>query len=100
MIYASIASRANALLPTMEEAVAFLCAQAAAPLWNFQLEARLRAADKYRQSLIDVQSRFVPNELLRILDIDDLAASVRLPCRARMTVLISDIGATPPCSRT
>ena len=31
-----------------------------------------RAADEYRQSLMDVQSRFVPNELLRILDIDDL----------------------------
>jgi len=55
-----------------EESVAFLCAQAAAPLWNFELEARLRAADEHRQSLMDVQSKFVPNELLRILDIDDL----------------------------
>ena len=75
-----------------EEAVAFLCAQAAAPLWNFQLEARLRAADEYRRSLIDVQSRFVPNELLRILDIDDLRR-VRSGYRVerRMTVLISDI---------
>ena len=75
-----------------EDAVAFLCAQAAAPLWNFQLEARLRAADEYRQSLIDVQSRFVPNELLRILDIDDLRR-VRSGYRVerRMTVLISDI---------
>ncbi|HWF28856.1 MAG TPA: AAA family ATPase [Mycobacterium sp.] len=75
-----------------EEAVAFLCAQAAAPLWNFQLEARLRAADEYRQSLMDVQSRFVPNELLRILDIDDLRR-VRSGYRVEreMTVLISDI---------
>jgi class 3 adenylate cyclase len=75
-----------------EQAVAFLCAQAAAPLWNFQLEARLRAADEYRQSLMDVQSRFVPNELLRILDIDDLRR-VRSGYRVEreMTVLISDI---------
>jgi class 3 adenylate cyclase len=75
-----------------EQAVAFLCAQAAAPLWNFQLEARLRAADEHRQSLMDVQSRFVPNELLRILDIDDLRR-VRSGYRVEreMTVLISDI---------
>jgi predicted ATPase/class 3 adenylate cyclase len=75
-----------------EEAVAFLCAQAAAPLWNFELEARLRAADEHRQSLMDVQSRFVPNELLRILDIDDLRR-VRSGYRVgrQMTVLISDI---------
>jgi class 3 adenylate cyclase len=75
-----------------EEAVAFLCDQAAAPLWNFQLEARLRAADEHRQSLMDVQSRFVPNELLRILDIDDLRR-VRAGYRVEreMTVLISDI---------
>ncbi|MGW4095904.1 AAA family ATPase [Mycobacterium sp. NPDC004974] len=75
-----------------QDAVMFLCAQAAAPLWNFQLEARLKAADEYRQSLIDVQSRFVPNELLRILDIDDLRR-VRAGYRVEreMTVLISDI---------
>ncbi|MGV9798294.1 AAA family ATPase [Mycobacterium sp. NPDC003449] len=75
-----------------EEAVAFLCGQAAAPLWNFQLEARLAAADEYRRSLIDVQSKFVPNELLRILDIDDLRrvhSGYRV--ERRMTVLISDI---------
>lgn len=75
-----------------EQAVGFLCAQAAAPLWNFQLEARLRAADEHRQSLMDAQSRFVPNELLRILDIDDLRR-VRSGYRVEreMTVLISDI---------
>jgi predicted ATPase/class 3 adenylate cyclase len=75
-----------------ERAVTFLCAQAAASLWNFQLEARLRAADEYRQSLMDVQSRFVPNELLRILDIDDLRR-VRSGYRVEreMTVLITDI---------
>jgi predicted ATPase/class 3 adenylate cyclase len=75
-----------------EQAVAFLCAQAAAPLWNFHLEARLRAADEHRQSLMDAQSRFVPNELLRILDIDDLRR-VRsgYQVEREMTVLISDI---------
>ena len=75
-----------------EDAVTFLCAQAGAPLWNFQLEARLGAADEYRRSLMDVQSRFVPNELLRILDIDDLRR-VRsgYHVERRMTVLISDI---------
>lgn len=75
-----------------EEAVDFLCAQAAAPLWNFQLQSRLRAADEHRQSLMDVQSRFVPNELLRILDIDDLRrvhSGYRV--EREMTVLISDI---------
>ena len=61
-------------------------------MWNFELEARLRAADEHRQSLMDVQSRFVPNELLRILDIDDLRR-VRSGYRVerQMTVLISDI---------
>ncbi|MCP9275473.1 AAA family ATPase [Mycolicibacterium arenosum] len=75
-----------------EHAVALVCAQAAAPLWNFHLEARLRDADEHRQSLMDVQSRFVPNELLRILDIDDLRR-VRSGYRVdrEMTVLISDI---------
>jgi predicted ATPase/class 3 adenylate cyclase len=75
-----------------QQAVAFVCDQAAAPLWNFQLEQRLRAADEHRRSLIDVQSKFVPNELLRILDIDDLRR-VRSGYRVErtMTVLISDI---------
>lgn len=75
-----------------EEALTFLCTQAAAPLSNLQLEAQLKAADEYRQSLIDAQSRFVPNELLRILDIDDLRR-VRSGHRVdrEMTVLISDI---------
>nr|WP_200828338.1 AAA family ATPase [Mycobacterium sp. 3519A] len=75
-----------------EETVGFLCAQAAAPMWNFQLEERLRAADEHRQSLMDAQSRFVPNELLRILDVDDLSR-VRSGYRVEreMTVLISDI---------
>ena len=75
-----------------EEAMTFLCAQAAAPLWNFQLEAQLRAADEHRQSLMDVQSKFVPNQLLRMLDIDDVRR-VRSGYRVErhMTVLISDI---------
>jgi class 3 adenylate cyclase len=75
-----------------EQAVAFLCAQAAAHLWNFHLEARLRAADEHRQSLMDAQSRFVPNELLRILDIDDLRrVHSGYQVEREMTVLISDI---------
>ncbi|MDX1875582.1 AAA family ATPase [Mycolicibacterium sp. 120266] len=75
-----------------EDALTFLCAQAAAPLWSFQLEAQLRAADEHRQSLMDVQSRFVPNELLRMLDIDDVRR-VRSGYRVerQMTVLVSDI---------
>lgn len=92
VIYAEQSELGRYFNPDHEEAVAFLCAQAAAPLWNFQLEARLRAADEHRQSLMDVQSRFVPNELLRILDIDDLRR-VRSGYRVEreMTVLISDI---------
>lgn len=92
VVYAEHHEPGQRFTPDHEQAVAFLCAQAAAPLWNFQLEARLRAADEYRRSLIDVQSRFVPNELLRILDIDDLRR-VRSGYRVerQMTVLISDI---------
>ncbi|AKK27210.1 AAA family ATPase [Mycobacterium sp. EPa45] len=92
VLYAEKGESAGVFSAEHEQAVVFLCAQAAAPLWNFQLEARLRAADEYRQSLIDVQSRFVPNELLRILDIDDLRR-VRSGYRVEreMTVLISDI---------
>lgn len=92
VVYAEKGESAGVFSADHEQAVVFLCAQAAAPLWNFQLEARLRAADEYRQSLMDVQSRFVPNELLRILDIDDLRR-VRSGYRVEreMTVLISDI---------
>ena len=92
VIYAEHQEPGRCFTSRDEEAVAFLCAQAAAPLWNFELEARLRAADEHRQSLMDVQSRFVPNELLRILDIDDLRR-VRSGYRVgrQMTVLISDI---------
>lgn len=92
VVYAERQSAAGQFTAYQEEALAFLCTQAAAPLSNFQLEARLKAADEYRQSLIDAQSRFVPNELLRILDIDDLR-QVRAGHRVEreMTVLISDI---------
>lgn len=92
LIYADHDDPGKNFAPRHEEAVAFLCTEAAAPLWNFELEARLKAADEYRQSLMDVQSRFVPNELLRILDIDDLRR-VRSGYRVerQMTVLISDI---------
>jgi predicted ATPase/class 3 adenylate cyclase len=92
VVYAEQHQQGRHFSPNHEEAVGFLCDQAAAPLWNFQLEARLRAADEHRQSLMDVQSRFVPNELLRILDIDDLRR-VRSGYRVEreMTVLISDI---------
>ena len=75
-----------------EEALVALCAQAAASLWNFELEGRLQQAEEERRSLVDVQSRFIPGELLRILDIDDIRR-VRRGYRVerRMTVLISDI---------
>jgi predicted ATPase/class 3 adenylate cyclase len=92
VVYAELHEPGGSFGADQEQAVAFLCAQAAAPLWNFRLEARLRAADEHRQSLMDVQSRFVPNELLRILDIDDLRR-VRSGYKVEreMTVLISDI---------
>lgn len=92
VVYAEHREPGSDFTAVQEDAVAFLCDQAAAPLWNFQLEDRLRAADEHRRSLIDVQSRFVPNELLRILDIDDLRR-VRSGYRVEreMTVLISDI---------
>jgi predicted ATPase/class 3 adenylate cyclase len=92
VIYAEHDQPGGHFTSDQEEALTFLCAQAAAPLSNVQLEARLKAADEYRHSLIDAQSRFVPNELLRILDIDDLRR-VRSGHRVdrEMTVLISDI---------
>lgn len=92
VVYAEQAEPGRHFTAEHEEEVAFLCDQAGAPLWNFQLEARLRDADEYRRSLMDVQSRFVPNELLRILDIDDLRR-VHSGDRVEreMTVLISDI---------
>jgi class 3 adenylate cyclase len=92
VIYAEHDEPRRLFVPSDEEAVAFICAQAAAHLWNFELEARLRAADEHQRSLMDVQSRFVPNELLRVLDIDDLRR-VRSGHRVEreMTVLISDI---------
>jgi class 3 adenylate cyclase len=92
VVYAEHDGVHRAFTPADEESVSFLCAQAAAPMWNFELQERLRAADEYRQSLMDAQSKFVPNELLRILDIDDLRrvhSGYRV--ERRMTVLISDI---------
>ena len=92
VIYAEQEDPDRTFTPEHEEAVSFVCAQCAAPLWNFQLEARLRAADEQRQSLLDMQSRFVPNELLRILELDDIRR-VRSGRRVEreMTVLVSDI---------
>jgi predicted ATPase/class 3 adenylate cyclase len=83
---------AHDLRPVHEEALVALCAQAAAPLWNFELEDRLHEADEQRQSLVEAQSRFIPAELLRILDVDDIRR-VRGGHRVEreMTVLISDI---------
>ncbi len=75
-----------------EEAVVAACAQAAAALWGFELEHRLAEADERRRSLLDAQSRFIPGELLRILDIDDITRVRRgLRVERDMTVLISDI---------
>jgi predicted ATPase/class 3 adenylate cyclase len=92
VVYAEHSGNPRALGPEQEEALLALCAQAAAPLWNFELEGRLREAEEHRRSLIDVQSRFISSELLRILDIDDIRR-VRRGHRVErdMTVLISDI---------
>lgn len=92
VIYAEHTELDRNFTPEHEDAVMFVCAQCAAPLWNFQLEARLREADEQRLSLLDMQSRFVPNELLRILELDDIRR-VRSGHRVerQMTVLISDI---------
>jgi predicted ATPase/class 3 adenylate cyclase len=78
--------------PPITAELTALCAQAAAPLWNVELEGRLLQADEQNRSLIDAQSRFIPTELLRILDVDDIRR-VRTGRRVerRMTVLISDI---------
>jgi predicted ATPase/class 3 adenylate cyclase len=92
VVYAEYAGPAGALRREQEEALVALCAHAAAPLWNFELEGRLREAEEHRRSLVDMQSRFIPTELLRILDVDDIRR-VRRGHRVerRVTVLISDI---------
>lgn len=91
-VYAEYHKPVRSFGPGHEEALVALCAQAAAPLWNFELEGKLQEAEEHQQSLIDVQSRFISSELLRILDIDDIRR-VRCGYRVerRMTVLISDI---------
>jgi predicted ATPase/class 3 adenylate cyclase len=83
---------ARAFGPGQEDAVVALCSAAAALFWNVELEGRLHQADEHRQSLMEVQSRFIPGELLRILDIDDIRL-VRRGHRVErdVTVLISDI---------
>jgi class 3 adenylate cyclase len=84
--------RTQPLRAVHEDALVALCAQAAAPLWNFELEARLHEATEDRQSLVEAQSRFIPAELLRILDVDDIRRVRRgLRVERELTVLISDI---------
>jgi class 3 adenylate cyclase len=92
VVYAERPGGPDVLHPEQQEALVALCAQAAAPLWNFELEGQLQDAEEQRRSLIDVQSRFIPSELLRILDIDDIRRVRRgLRVECPMTVLISDI---------
>ena len=78
--------------PEHEDALVVVCAPAAAALWNLELESRLRRADEERRTLVDAQSRFIPREILSILDVEDIS-QVRLGHRVerRMTVLIADI---------
>jgi predicted ATPase/class 3 adenylate cyclase len=84
--------RADAFAPAHEDAVVALCAQLAAPLRNVELEDELQAAEEQHRTLVDVQSRFIPSKLLRILDVDDLRLVRRgLRIEREMTVLISDI---------
>jgi predicted ATPase/class 3 adenylate cyclase len=92
IVYVEHLAPGYVLSPAQEKMLVALCAQAAAPLWNFELESRLHDADEQRQSLIDAQSRFIPAELLRILDIDDIRR-VRRGHRVerKTTILISDI---------
>ena len=55
-------------------------------------EARLHEAAADRRSLVEAQSRFIPAELLRILDVDDIRRVRRgLRVERELTVLISDI---------
>jgi len=91
-IYAEHHEPVRAFGPGQQDALVAMCAQAAAPMWNLEMEGRLRLADDHRHSLMDAQSRFIPAELLRILDLDDISR-VRQGHRVerRMTVLLSDI---------
>jgi predicted ATPase/class 3 adenylate cyclase len=92
VVYAERHEPAAAFGAGHEEALVALCAQAAAPLWNFELEGRLQESEEHRQSLVDVQSRFISSELLRILDVDDIRRVQRgFQVERLMTVLISDI---------
>jgi predicted ATPase/class 3 adenylate cyclase len=92
VIYAEHHGPTQAFDSEHEAALVALCAQAAAPLWSLELEGKLLEVEEQRQTLVDVQSRFIPSELLRILDVEDISR-VRRGHRVerRMTVLISDI---------
>lgn len=91
-VYAELHEPSAGLGPGQEEAIRAVCVQAAARLWSFELEDRLVVADEHRQSLTDVQARFISSEMLRILDIDDISRARRgYRVERRMTVLISDI---------
>lgn len=91
-VYAEHADPMRTFGVGQQDALVAMCAQAAAPLRNLEIEDRLRQADEHRHSLMTAQSRFIPAELLRILDLDDISR-VRQGHRVerRMTVLVSDI---------
>ena len=91
-VYAEHDWPGQAHAPEHEDALVAMCAQAGAALWNLELESRLTRAGEERRSLVDAQSRFIPREILGILDIADISRVQRgHRVERRMTVLIADI---------
>lgn len=92
IVYAEHHEPGRSLGPEHEDALVAVCAPGGAALWNLELEARLLRAEEDRRVLVDAQSRFIPREILSMLDVEDLSRvrEGRLVER-RMTVLMADI---------
>lgn len=91
-LYAEGHDGRSTFTPLHAEALQAVCDHVGVIIHTVALEDELRDAHEQQRTLLEVQSRFVPGTLLRMLDIDDLRR-VRQGHRVEreMNVLISDI---------
>lgn len=82
----------GAFTPEHQQTLLMLAAQMGVSLENVELVSRLEAALDSQEMLTAAQSRFIPNEILRIFDSEDIR-TVRVgdTVERNMAVLISDI---------
>lgn len=91
-VYVEYPEADHVVRPVEEEALVALCAQAAGPLRNVELQERMLEAEEHQQSLMQVRPRSVPAELLRILDADEVPRIRRGErVQREMTVLLAEI---------